>query len=486
MKKQKWKIEKINVATILCLFLVACPILDVVSFLFRNQFQTSFSPSTLLRPVIPITVTIYLFFKKDKKFKLYTLISLLLYGIYAIIHLCMFEQAKTESSYSNLVHEAQYLVNYSFMILNFFLYYYVFKDSETDRFKKSIFYTIICYMFLLIISLASGTSSHTYMEEQIGYKGWFESGNSLSAILVLSLFILLPLIKIKVYQKIVIPTLIVLGIFLTTIVGTRVGLLGYLFVCILYFIVESLHYLMHDKKINKKYIFAGIGCITLVIVIIGTLGSATIQRRKQLKDQENKIIDPMTNQVAHLTGDLIYIKQQIDENTLSEGFMGDAEKKSIVELYNIANKLDLSHTQMRTIQVIYNALLVKNQANPCYILFGNGYLANFRELVLEMEIPAFLFNFGIFGFCLYFVPFLAIFVYGTYVGLKYRKKISTEYIMLLLGSGFTFALSFFSGYTFFNSSTMMIIIAINVLMMEKIRKIKKEEKQNEKNIIWDY
>lgn len=49
-------------------------------------------------------------------------------------------------------------------------------------------------------------------------------------------------------------------------------------------------------------------------------------------------------------------------------------------------------------------------------------MANFRELVLEMEIPAFLFNFGLFGFTLYFVPFLSIFIYGIYFALNIGRK----------------------------------------------------------------
>ena len=71
--KEKLK-GKINVENILCLFIVMCPFLDILSFLFRNIFNTNLSPSTILRPVITIVVIIYLFFKRDKKFKLYRLI----------------------------------------------------------------------------------------------------------------------------------------------------------------------------------------------------------------------------------------------------------------------------------------------------------------------------------------------------------------------------------------------------------------------------
>ena len=53
----------ITVKNLLCLFMIICPILDASSFIFRNYFNTSLSISTILRPIIPIIVIIYLFFK---------------------------------------------------------------------------------------------------------------------------------------------------------------------------------------------------------------------------------------------------------------------------------------------------------------------------------------------------------------------------------------------------------------------------------------
>ena len=47
--------------------------------------------------------------------------------------------------------------------------------------------------------------------------------------------------------------------------------------------------------------------------------------------------------------------------------------------------------------------------------------------------------------------------------------------MLLLGCGFVFALSFFAGYTFFNSSNMMMIIVLNTLLMNKVEQLKEEK-----------
>lgn len=203
---------------------------------------------------------------------------------------------------------------------------------------------------------------------------------------------------------------------------------------------------------------------------MGIIGSSTLQRRKHLQDIENNIIDLSHNDKSHISGSLLEIKEKIDKNELEEGYMSDAAKQSILDLYEFANKHNVVNNDMRTQQLVYNFYLVKNQKNIVSLLFGNGYMANYRELVLEMEIPAFLFNFGIIGFVLYFIPILVIACLGIYIGIRNRNKIDVEYVMLLLGLLFSFALAFLSGYTFFNSSTMMIIIVICTLLINKKEK----------------
>ena len=465
--------RKIEVEDFLCLLIIICPILDIVSFVFRNVFDTSISPSTFLRPIIPIAVMIYLFFKKDKKFKIYAFGVGIIYLVYGLIHLYLFEKLQTGSSYSNVVHEAQYIVNYSFMILNLFVFIYVFRDRDTNKLKNSVIISMYIYIISIFISILTNTSSSTYIEE-MGKKGWFESGNSIGTILILSLFIYMALLSIKKYRKVIIPLIILLGIFLTIFLGTRVGLYGFILVLILYMIVEIVYKLIAKAKINKKVIALCIFGVCAVILVVIAVGSTTLQRRKHLESIEGNIIDENTNGEAHVTGSILEIRNKIIDGTLEDSYMSDAEKKSILELYDICNSMQITNNDQRIQQLIYNAMLVKNQKNPVAIIFGNGYLNNFRELVMEMEIPAFLFNFGLIGFTLYFVPFLLIFVYGLYIGIKNIKKIDQEYMMLILGAGFVFAISFFAGYTFFNSSSMIIIVVINTLLVNKIINLKKE------------
>ena len=238
--------EVIKIENILCLYIIICPILDILSFVFRNKFNTTMSPSTILRPIIPIIVILYLFLKEKKKFKLSIVIISIVYLIYAIIHIYIFKKIKTGSSYSNELHELQYIVNYTFMILNLFLYTYIYKNRETDKLKKSVLFASFIYITSIYLSIITKTSSNTYPLEKMGYKGWFESGNSLSAILLLTLFIYINYLKNEKYKKTVIILIALVGFFLTFLIGTRVGLLGYTLILSIYIIIEVFYSLLHN------------------------------------------------------------------------------------------------------------------------------------------------------------------------------------------------------------------------------------------------
>lgn len=235
------KTKKIKMEDILAIFIILCPILDMASFIFRKVFETNFSPSTIVRPIIPIMLICYIFVKKDLKKQL--LLLGLIYGIYGAVHLYCFQISKTGASYSNIIHEAQYVVNYTFMILNLFLYIYVFSKKDTMKLKKSILVSLLIYISSMYIAIGTNTSSHTYEETGIGFKGWFESGNSLGTILLLSIFIIINFIKDKNYKFIGLVTIGSVGLFTTIFLGTRVRI-SWIF---------SSNYSIYDYRFNYEF-----------------------------------------------------------------------------------------------------------------------------------------------------------------------------------------------------------------------------------------
>ena len=455
--------KKINKKNLLLIFIILLPILDILSFIFRIFFNTTWSPSTFIRPLIPSLVFLIVFFKN--KIKIKSFFAALLYGLYALIHLIIYQKLNTGISYGSLSSELRYLINYTFNILTLFIFLFVFYKQDTRDLKKAIIISCSIYIFSIYLSIITNTYTTTYIEET-GIKGWFESGNSLSATLLLGLFILYSIFNEYKNKPLLFVLIGITGVYLLLLMGTRTALFGFLIVTFLYIAFEIFNKVKNKININKKNIIYIILIIIAILFIVFILGSKTLERRNYL-DSLNTVVNEHTGETLHITSDLANIKYNLENNLLSTDYMSDVEKQALYSLSDFADKYEISCTNRRLQELVYNIYLVKYQKNIFSIIFGNGLLNNYSELVLEIEIPAFILNFGVSGFILYFIPYFIFFIYAIYNGYKY-KLFDTEYLMLLSGLLFSFASACFTGVTFFNTSSATFVTLIIVLLINKI------------------
>jgi hypothetical protein len=215
---------------------------------------------------------------------------------------------------------------------------------------------------------------------------------------------------------------------------------------------------------KKQIIFITLGII-LAVILVFFLGSKTLERRKLLKQNELTNIDEETGEQRYVTGDILNLYKQIENGTIPENYMSEEEQNAIIKLCEFAKEIKLSNVNLRAQQFIYNIFLVKEQKSLSLILFGNGYKNQTGELVMEMEVPALLCNFGLIGFILYFGPFGATFFYGLYKILKNIKNIKIDFIMYWVGCGLAIILSTLSGYVYFNFSSMTMAIILNIFLI---------------------
>ena len=445
--------NKLTLENLICVYIVFCPILDIISFLFRNYHNITISPSTMLRPIIPMICFSVLFFKEKNKIKKIKII--LIYLTYSIIHLSLFQKLHNGSSYGTIINEIQYIANYSIMVINLYLFYKIIKDK--NKIKKSVIIANCIYIGSIFFSIITKTSSSTYLEG-IGFKGYFESGNSLCTVLILSLCIILPEVNLKNYKFIIL--ILLNGIYLTALCGMRTGLFGFGSLISIYIFAKFLITIRDKKTISKKNIIIISSGILLLIILLSFLGSKTLQRRKLLKQNEILNIDEQTNEQRYVTGDILDLYKKIKNNEIEEEYMSKEEQNAIIKLNEFAIKHKISNVNLRQQQFIYNIFLIKEQKNPLLILFGNGYKNQTGELVMEMEIPAILCNFGLIGFMLYMAPFLSIVFLKTYNVFKNIKTIQIKHIMYLYGCILAILLSSLSGYVFFNFSSMTMAIIL--------------------------
>lgn len=455
---------KMNKENWLYFFILINPIFDLLSSLFK-YLDFNYTPATFLRPLIPFGVLIYIFIK-DKSIRKKLLIAVSIYVTYALVHLYLYRDIITGISYGGIFYELQYLVNYTYLIFTFLCFIYIFYNKK-NILKDMLFYNILFYISTIYLAIITNTSFSSYVEG-VGYKGWFNTSGAVGSILIISLFILIPYLmkkEIKAIYKYVYILMTI--IYLSFLIGSRVGLYGSVLVLGSLVASNIIYYLFHNKKFNfKKYRFYIIGSLSLLIICFIVFGSYTLERRKELEN--------IADENIHIAYDLMDIKKSIDNNTIAPNYMSEDQIKALNSLYEYANKIKLSNIDMRRQQLIYHTYLYQYQDDMVLKLFGNGYLANFGALTLEMESIALFFNFGIIGFILYLVPFLSISFYGLYLGIKNIRRIDVEYMMLVAGIFVSYLISLLAGHVYFNTSVMPVIIIIHILLLNKIKQLKGE------------
>ena len=183
------------------IYIILCPIFDMASYIYRNyivkQESISVNPITLLRPIIPMIILAIIFFKVSLAEKIQIIFLGLLNILYIYIHSLIFIEYKT---------------------------YFVFKlffRRNTDKLKIAIAIMTGLYITSILFSIIFKISPNTYTEG-IGQKGFFETGNSLSIILLLAVGLLLTTIKLK-GRYMYIGITIITSIYLLFIMGSRTG-----------------------------------------------------------------------------------------------------------------------------------------------------------------------------------------------------------------------------------------------------------------------
>lgn len=464
--------KKFKMSYLLYIFILLCPILDASSLLINTYIpDLVISPTLILRPIIPIILLIYIFFK-EKKYRGKLIIMSLIYLVYGIVHLFITHKLIYGISYSTVYEEATYVINYTYNIYLLFIIYYLNKNNKIPDVSKYLFLMLGEYLLIIYFSIITKTSFSTY-PEGMGYRSYFLSGNSISTILLLLFTTLISKIESSsLKEKIgMVIVFLLLGIYLIFLVGTRTGLFGYLLIVIGCLGFSFIIKFFKKKKINKKLIITTIVILITMIVGITVVGSETIERRKLINELNNETIDVNTNEPGHTTGDTSVIVWQIKNGVVKDGYMSEETKEAYLDLYEYANKHQINASNNRLQQLIFHVSLIKHQKNIIYILFGNGRSIHYGEMILEMEILSILFNFGIVGFILYLGPFIYYLI--SILKHTHKKDINTSFLMNIFGFLLALGLSLMAGYVFFSSTCALIIcLILNNLQNNNIRGVK--------------
>ena len=511
-------IRKLNKFLIL-LFILLQPELDMIRQLFGANFEIfGFSLLELINILLIGLIFIFTIITYPKKEKLLKWIWLIIpYILYFIIHyynITKFNNSVFPEQYVSIVTEFYYLFRVFILplVLVFCIYYSGIKKKELFQ----IFELFIVFVSASIIILnITNTSYLTYDTgrfaiynifdwfnyngdnfQKIATKGWFSSGNQISAIMLMSfpLTLYLAYNNKKIYNYVI----LVLQLLAMLMLGTKVANMGCILVLVFFFIIILFKKIIMKKEIKSLKVILIITILMCTLFIYSPRGYD--YRYKETEDISGanmiSLIAPddmnriKTMNCESLTSDdklFLEVFSFFNQNklrfpdyflmsypiTYNHEFWCYMTKSGI----NFKNK-PIDYREMKT-AMLKQIYIYNHNSLDKYV--GMGYTLNF--IYTEEDYTYQFYSYGVLGIILFIGPYLIIFVYLLYLFFrKFKDNFKVFNVMLLLGFAFGLVIPILSGHVFERSFPLYIlafITGINILNKDFLKEGSKDEKSND-------
>ena len=454
---------------ILYIFLLLHPILDLVTALM-TRFNVGFiSIGIVVRGLFLALLLIYFFFFNSSKYKWKLTKYLALLFIFCIVYFI----TKSELIFNKefFVNEVIYMFKYMYFPIMLVTLFSLYSESFFDKNKIINIFVInlIAYSLLLIIPFITNTSFNSYAKNKgKGIIGWFYSANEIGGIMA----IIYPLLFLYINKKIKISIVIsmVLILFSSLLIGTKVSFFG----CIAAIVIVLIYYLLNHKKYKKMHFI-----LPIALLVFSFLISSNLPVMKNINSR--------VKWYNRTGGDTTAFTVNKDNN--SNDSNSKANNTKTTDNSNNSNltkdnaKVLLS-SRDRLYSRIYDIYKARNLNEK---LFGIGFsnrdsIGNKKiEKLIEMDFFDVLFRYGIVGFIIYYIPVIVVFINILKYLIKTKFKLLIEEYVFLYSILVGTFIAFISGHTF-SSPPVSIYLALLMIFSIYLFRHKKKNKLNKKNV----
>lgn len=459
--------KKINIIKLLYIFLLAHPIMDLLTALTTRFELGIISIGVIIKGLFLAVMLIYFFFYNSSKHKKPSLKYLLTLFAFCIIY--FITKPELIFNIKFILTELIYMFKYMYFPILFICLINLFDQYNIDRKKLINIFVInlLSYAILIIIPFITNTGFNSYAENKgIGVVGWFFSANEIGAILAIIFPLLFLYVNKNVKLNIVIPLIIVL--FSVMLIGTKVAFFG----CLGAIVATIIYYMINFKKYKKIHFV-----LTVLLLVFLLLISSNLPVMKNL----NKRIDwyNSTNTIQTSNKEEKQDTKPLKENTKKENTTStnnDKDKKTNPKVILSSRDILLSR--------IYNIYKDRNIPEK---LFGIGFsnretINNLKiEKLIEMDFFDIVFRYGIIGLIIYIVPFIITATYIIRYLIIHKFKLTIEQYLFGYSIIIGFASGFIAGHVF-SSPPVSIYIALLMVCCFNIFKLEKEKILDKENI----
>lgn len=408
---------------------------------------------------------------------IYTII-LCIYIVFHDINILKFNTEIYADATIDVIRESYYIIRtYYFPILLLFVLYKNRDILDINFYKKILKMLIVLISFSIVILNIFKISFATYQEKNIfidynifdfyksdiSYKllstrGWFDSANEISAILV-------TLLPINIYflfkeNKKINYLLYIIQIISMIILGTRVSTYCTILISLLFIFINIFSKFVRKEKINYKFIIVAI--ISCSYYFLSPIGNYYLKNENpyfESNDIHSTELKELDDEEA-----IVYIKNNLSQFRISNHF---------TELYPIENDIEFwketalgdrnenNNSRIMKIKII-NRIKERND-NKYDSLLGMGYTINFEDLERDYVYQYYIF--GIIGVIILIFPQISILFKHTINILKRYKTIDITQTLLLLSSPYIcLVCAYLSGHVFgWISPNYILILSLSIL-----------------------
>lgn len=433
----------------LIIFIAIQPILDLLTSFSMHYIKTSLTFGVIIRTIMFAITAAYIAFSAVKKKRKKILVYFVALFAVLLLNLLIGYQSKVTF---NLVEEIKFITKTIYFILMLFSYYFVWdyiKNKKTDALLNKIVFGMTIVGLVMIVSVFTGTAIKSY-NYGVGSKGWFSSGNEISAIMAIcSPMVIIYSLKNTTNWKDIynwLPTLLILISCL--IVGTKVGMISsFFFIAVTIVLVLSQFFL--KSNVNRRKLTVN---LILSIFVLSTLTAFSLN---------TSALDNLKQNTQKLEAQ----EKAAAEETEAEEGQPTTETHTPVK----TNKVIRLLLSSRDIFLVNKNNEFK-EANFGQKLFGLGYSTtkeNSHTKMIEMDFFDLFYAFGIIGFLLYMIP-IVYFLLSFFRSLlkNGRTFFSFENILMFLGLIIGIGVSVLAGHVF-SAPAVSIYVAIIMVYLYK-------------------
>lgn len=478
------KNKKIISNSIIVLFILL-PIIDCLRRTgIKNIELFGFSIIELINIVIILLTTVLTIInlKNNKKEIIpllgYTIILFIYIGMHNLNILKLDPNIYFKSN-TNLITETYYILRVYYMPILLLFTLVKNRDIFNNNFYKKIAKTLICIICLSIIllnifKLSYATYAATndefvkynifdfYKSEEssklLSTRGWFDSANEISAILMM-LFPINIYLLYKENKKINL-FLYIIQFLAMIILGTRTSALGAILITIVAILINIFSKLIKQNEINYKLIICGLLCT--MYFFISPVGIYLLDYsvpNYNVKDEHNNNLNNIVDDIEISN----YIIKHLYEFRIDEEFIELYPIEDDVQFWkNIALGDRNLNNDSRVIKTTIIKRIKERNNNKNDNILGMGYTLNFMDLERDYVYQYYLF--GILGIIL-IVPQILLLITSGLTILKNIKKINIlETLLISMSPLVGLVAAYYSGHVFgWISPSYILILSFAIL-----------------------